>query len=65
MHDTVLYFYATHFVHLKWRCRKKNKYHFSKAIGNMELMHACFAKNSSMGTMRMKYDKETNDEGKK
>ena len=35
------------------------------AIGNGELMHECFPKHSRMGTAIMKYDKETNEEGKK
>ena len=34
------------------------------AIGNEELMLECFPKHSSMGTARMKKDKET-EEGKK
>ena len=33
-------------------------------IGNVELMHKHFPKHSHMGT-RMKYDKETDEEGKK
>ena len=35
------------------------------AIGNGELMHECFPEHSRMGTARMKYDKETNEEIKK
>ena len=35
------------------------------AAGNWELMRVCFPKHSRMGTARMKYDKETNEEGKK
>ena len=35
------------------------------AIGNVELMHECFLKHSRMGTARMKYDKETEEEAKK
>ena len=35
------------------------------AIGNEELMHECFPKQSRMGTARMKYDNETDDYGKK
>ena len=35
------------------------------AIGNGELMHECFPKHSGMGTARMKYDKETDEEGNK
>ena len=35
------------------------------AIGNVELMHGCFPKYSRMGTAIMKYDKETDWEGKK
>ena len=35
------------------------------AIGNVELMQECFLKHSRMGTARMKYDKETEAEGKK
>ena len=38
---------------------RKNKVPFSMAIGNWELMHECFPKHSSMGTARMKYDKQT------
>ena len=39
---------------------------FSMAIGNVELMHKCFPKHSRMmRTARMKYDKETDEEGKK
>ena len=34
------------------------------AIGNEELMHACFPKHSRMGTARMKEDKGT-EEGEK
>ena len=35
------------------------------AIGNEELMHECFPKHSRMGAARMKYDKVTEEEGKK
>ena len=35
------------------------------AIGNRELMQESFPKHSRMGTARMKYDKETAEEGKK
>ena len=35
------------------------------AIGNGELMHECFHKHSRMKTARIKYDKETDKEGKK
>ena len=35
------------------------------AIGNGELMHECFPKHLRMGTARIKYDKETNEGGKK
>ena len=31
----------------------------------MELMHECFPKHSSIGTARMTYDKETDEEGNK
>ena len=34
------------------------------AIGNGELVHECFPKHSRMGTARMKYDKETDEDGK-
>ena len=34
------------------------------AIGNVELMHECFPKHLRMGTVRMKYDKETEEEGR-
>ena len=34
------------------------------AIGNVELMHECFPEHSRKGTARMKYDKETDEEGK-
>ena len=35
------------------------------AIGNGKFMHECFPKHSRMGTARMKYDKEKDEEGKK
>ena len=35
------------------------------ALGNRELMQECFPKHSLMGNERMKYDKETDEEGKK
>ena len=35
------------------------------AIGNGELMQKCFSKHSRVRTARMKYDKETDEEGKK
>ena len=35
------------------------------AIVNVELMQECLPKHSRMGTARMKYDTETNEEGKK
>ena len=35
------------------------------ATGNRELMHECSTKHSRMGTAIMKYDKETDEEGKK
>ena len=35
------------------------------AIGNEVHMHECFPKHSRMGTERTKYDKETDEEGKK
>ena len=35
------------------------------SIGNVELMHKCFHKHFSMGTARIKYDKDTKEEGKK
>ena len=38
---------------------------FSMAIGSVELVFECFAKHSRMGTARMKYDKKTDEEGKK
>ena len=41
----------------------KKKYY--TAIGNVELMHECFPKHSHRGTTRMKYDNETQGEGKK
>ena len=31
------------------------------AIANMELMHKCFPRHSSMGTAKMKYDTETEE----
>ena len=34
------------------------------AIGNVVLMHECFHKHSRMGTVRMKYGKEIDEEGK-
>ena len=37
---------------------------FSMAIGNRELMHECFPKHSCMGTARMEYDKERDEDGK-
>ena len=44
---------------------RKNEVPFRMAIGNGELMHECFHKHSGMGTVRMKEDKETDEEGKK
>ena len=38
---------------------------FSVAIGNVELMHECSHKHSRMGTARINYGKETDEEGKK
>ena len=38
---------------------------FRMAIGNVKLMHECFSKRLRMGTVRMKQDKETEEEGKK
>ena len=35
------------------------------AIINVEFMQECFPEHSRMGTARMKYDKETDEEGKK
>ena len=35
------------------------------AIGYGELVHECFPKHSRMGTARRKYDKETDEDGKK
>ena len=35
------------------------------AVGNGELIQECFPKHSRMGTARMIYDKETDEEGKK
>ena len=35
------------------------------AIGNGDLMQECFPKHSRMRIARMKYDKETDEEGKK
>ena len=35
------------------------------SIGNGEFMQECFPKHSCMGTARMKYDNETDEEGKK
>ena len=35
------------------------------AIEVRELMHVCFPKYSRMGTARMKYDNETDKDGKK
>ena len=32
-------------------------------ISNVELMHECFPKHSNMGTVRIKKDKETQEEG--
>ena len=46
--------------------KKQNKLvPLSMAIGNGELMQECFPKHLRMGTTRMKYDKETDEEGKK
>ena len=44
---------------------KKMQVPFSMAIGKGELMQECFLKHSRMGTTRLKYDKETDEEGKK
>ena len=38
---------------------------FSMAIGNGELMHECFPKHSRMGTARMIYANETDEDGQK
>ena len=35
------------------------------AIGNEELIHECFSKHSSMGTVRIKLDKEIEVEDKR
>ena len=35
------------------------------AIGNVDLMHECVPKHSRMGTIRMTYDKERDEKGKK
>ena len=35
------------------------------AIRNETLVHECFPKHMRMGTARMKYDKETDKEGKR
>ena len=35
------------------------------AIGHGELMHKCLPKHSRIGTARTKYDKETDEDGKK
>ena len=43
---------------------RKEEVPFGMAIGNRELMQECFQKHSSIGTSRMKYDKER-EEGKK
>ena len=42
----------------------KTQVPFSMVIGNGELMHECFPKHLRMGTARMKYDKETDEDGK-
>ena len=41
----------------------KKQVPFSMAIGNVELIHECLPKHLCMGTVTMKYDKET-QEGK-
>ena len=41
---------------------RKNKVPFSMAIRNEERMNECFPKHLRMGTARMKYDKETEEE---
>ena len=45
--------------------REKNELLFIMDTGIGDLMHECFDKYSRMGTARMKYDKESEDEGKK
>ena len=36
---------------------------FSMATGNVELIHECFSKHLRMGTVRMKFNIETEEEG--
>ena len=43
---------------------RKKQVRFSRAIGNVELMHECFLKHLRMGTARMKQDKKL-EEGKR
>ena len=44
---------------------RKKQVPFSMAIRNLELIYVYLPKHSLMGTARMKYDKETDKEGKK
>ena len=44
--------------------REKMKVPSNVATGNMELTHECFPKHLRMGTVRTKYDKETDEGGK-
>ena len=44
---------------------KKMKYHSVWLWEMGELLQECFPKNSHLGTARTKYDKETDEEGKK
>ena len=45
--------------------KKTKQVPFSMAVGHVELMHECFPKHSGMGTAKMKWDNETEKDGKK
>ena len=42
-----------------------NEVPFSMTIGNEKLMHECFPKHLHMGTTRMKYDREREEDKKR
>ena len=45
--------------------QKRKQEPFRMAIGNLELMHECFPKHLRMGTARMKYDRERDEDKKR
>ena len=45
--------------------KRREQVPVSMAVGNVELLLECFLKHLRVGTGRMKYDTETEEEGKK